>query len=182
MPLHLPVPARSLRALLLHRPVPRAPRQSPAPHRMRRPHSSAPRRRSPPLFRRSRKNPPHRQRRQHPPLEPLRPPPRKPSRIPRPASRPNQLRVLRHPPHPTPHPRPNPLTRSGHFQVAPSGAAHGLLFIALWHSHRRPIPLFLRDDSWLCAFLFLHPQQSLSQDSSDQLHRLNPNPKPIPII
>src|SRR6267378_5806152 len=86
---------------------------------MRGPHSSSPRRRSPPLFRRSRKNPPHRQRRQHPPLEPLRPPPRIPSRIPRPAPWPNQLRILRHPTHPNPPPRPNPLTRSGHFQVAP---------------------------------------------------------------
>src|SRR5258708_7636009 len=120
MPLHLPVLARSVRALLLHRPLPRTPRQSPTPYWMRRPHSSSPRLRSPPLFLRSRKNPPHCQRRQHPPLEPLRPPPRIPSRIPRPAPWPNQLRILRHPTNPNPPPRPNPLTRSGHFQVAPS--------------------------------------------------------------
>src|ERR1700722_810851 len=117
MPLHFQVLARSLRALLLHRPLPRAPRQSPTPQRSRRPHSSSPRRRSPPLFRRSRKNPPHRQRRQHPPLEPLRPSPRIPSRIPRPASRPSQLRILRHPANPNSHPRPNSLTSSIGFSL-----------------------------------------------------------------
>src|SRR6266436_4910019 len=90
---------------------------------MRGPHSSSPRRRSPPLFRRSRKNPPHWQRRQHPPLEPLRPPPRIPSRIPRPAPRPNQLRILRHSTNPNPPPRPNPLTSSRPVALASSRQA-----------------------------------------------------------
>src|SRR5258708_3719893 len=193
MPLHLPVLARSLRALLLHRPLPRAPRQSPTPYRMRCPHPASPRRRSPPLFRRSRKNPPHRQRRQHPPLEPLPPPPRTPSRIPRPAPWPNHLRILRHPTNPTPPPRPNPLTSGTGFslcsslpfvgaELAPPRLGFSRLckarpprqtcrFIALWHSH-----------PWLCAFPFLHRWQSFPQHSANHPHRLNPNPHPRSIF
>src|SRR5580704_767777 len=117
MPLHFPVLARSLRTLLLHRPLPRAPRQSSTPHRLRRSHPPPPRRRSPAKFRRGRKNPPHRQRRQHPPLEPLRPPTRNPPRVPCRASRPIHLRVLRHSAHPNPHPRSHSLISGTGFSL-----------------------------------------------------------------